>query len=280
MDNKYFMRGIMNFLRKGLVCLIIVNLFSFTLRSVTEEEREEYIRCGFETIYLPRMFKLAENPQIFISYAWGEGARTDLVQRIGLDLKRVSEGSLLDIVDNPPTTRITDFVSKIASSKHVLLFGSEQYKAKWDKRGEYRSVLVEEADLIDYKKRSEINSVLGIQLNGERREDAFPEFMYQVVTLNAKEGDYYEIFKNIINVLWARERKPSDEFEKNWALFNAYKTTILSGEKDEEVERSVEYKKRAEERMASMIERVHQYQDRLQEEEEQREIQKAEDFLG
>jgi hypothetical protein len=32
--------------------------------------------------------------------------------------------------------------------------------------------------------------------------------------------------------------------------------------------------------MASMIERVHQYQDRLQEEEEQREIQKAEDFLG
>lgn len=255
-----------------LWCALILSGWS----AITDQDREEYIRYGFEKTLLGE-FKLERNPIIFISYAWG-GDTPQKVQRFGYDLKRISTHALLDIEDNPPSTTIVDFISQIRGAHHILLFGSEEYKRKWDQRSTYKSVLVTEAEQIYEKSRRDVNSVLGVHIQGERRENSFPEFMEPAVTVDGK-GDYYATFKTILKFLWEREQKEIGEFNRKWEWFDHYKKDVMEGKHDDGVNRNKEFLQHAQQRDERVVQKIKEHQLKMRTEEEAQADEEAARFL-
>src|SRR5262245_37160603 len=65
--------------------------------------------------------KRKRKPRCFICYAWGSHAFGRWVERFAKHLKQGGVKPLLDIWDNPPGSRITDYIEEINRAEFVVL---------------------------------------------------------------------------------------------------------------------------------------------------------------
>ena len=102
----------------------------------------------------------------FISYAWDSDKHKKWVEQLALDLKIAGINVYLDVWDNPPGTRILNYIKKISTSDFVLLIGSPGLNAKYIQYKENKGnpVIASELDRVDAR----------LMKNSERPDSVIP----------------------------------------------------------------------------------------------------------
>jgi WD40 repeat protein len=157
---------------------------------------------------------LYTNYSCFLSYAWGNPEHERIVANVAHQLEQAGLHVFFDRLEDVPGKQIQHFVSKINTANWILLFGSQLYKEKYDKRASHQSgrehVVRTEAQIMNtIAMRSVQNqqSIIPILLEGTH-ETALPQPFYNnPITLDFNKGDYIEHIKHLIATLYHMQPK-------------------------------------------------------------------------
>jgi WD40 repeat protein len=152
---------------------------------------------------------LYTNPSCFLSYTWGNPEHERIVAKVASQLKQAGLHVFFDRWEDVPGKQIQHFVSKVNTANWILLFGSQLYKEKYDKRANYQSdrehVVRTEAQIMNtiamHSTQSQ-QSIIPILLEGTH-ETALPQpFFNNQIAIDFSDGDYIEHIERLIATLY------------------------------------------------------------------------------
>jgi WD40 repeat protein len=165
-----------------------------------QKERQQQ---GFGTAY-----------SCFLSYAWGNPEHERVVAKVAHHLEQAGLSVFFDRWEDVPGKQIQHFVSKVNTANWILLFGSQLYKEKFDKRASYQSdrehVVRAEAQIMNaiaIRNTQSQQKIIPILLEGTH-ETALPQpFFNNQIAIDFNEGDYIEHIERLIATLYRIQPK-------------------------------------------------------------------------
>jgi small GTP-binding protein len=157
---------------------------------------------------------MKKRPTCFISYAWGEPAHEQWVEKqLATDLLNAGIEVILDRWDNEYGSSLTRFVKLLEDPEtFVVAVGTPLYGRKYDNRDETRgSVVAAEGDLITsrYLGTGAMKAtVLPVLLDGAERTSFPPLMLGQVYADFRKEDDYFVTLFSLVLTMYGL--KPRD----------------------------------------------------------------------
>jgi hypothetical protein len=176
-----------------------------TFETVTADLRADFEQVLYRfTTYVAR--EGIKAPDCFVSYAWGEPAHEQWVEKhLAADLAKAGVDVLLDRWDNSRIgSSVVRFVERVRAAGKVIVVGTPLYRTKYDNdrpTGGY--VVAAEGDLIGVRlirSESSKQSVLPVLLDGEA-ETSFPALLDGRVYADFREEAAY--FRQLFEVLLA-----------------------------------------------------------------------------
>jgi WD40 repeat protein len=145
----------------------------------------------------------------FLSYARGNPEHESIVEKVANHLEQAGLNVFFDRWEDVPGKQIQHFVSKVNSADWILLFGSQLYKEKYDRRASYQSdrehVVRAEAEIMNtiaIRNTQSQQNIIPILLEGTH-ETALPQpFFNNQIAIHFNEGDYIEHIERLIATLY------------------------------------------------------------------------------
>jgi WD40 repeat protein len=161
-----------------------------------------------------------EKYSCFLSYAWGNPEHEHIVALIAKQLEQAGINVLFDRWEDVPGRQIQHFVSKIDTANWIILFGSQLYKQKYDKRVTDQThpehVVKTEAQIMNAiamhsNKRQQ--KIIPVLLEGNNETSLPQPFFKGQIPIDLGEGDYIAHIERLIKTLYKISPKHTHESE-------------------------------------------------------------------